>query len=191
MRVHPNKKAIRALGIAESFRKNAKFSALAGVVMRSDLIIDGFVYGKATVEGDDSTEQIMRMFSLLGRKDVNLIMLQGCVISLYNIIDVDQLSEKTRTPVVCLTFGESSGIEGAIRHHFPEAHEKKVESYRRLGARTRVVLKTGHSVYVRTSNIDENSTEKVLNLFTLQGSLPEPVRVAKLLARARARPNES
>ncbi len=187
MRVHPNKKAIRALGIAESFRMKAKFSTLAGVVMRSDLVIDGFVYGKATVEGDDSTKQIVRMFSSLGRNDVNLIMLQGCVISLYNIVDVDELSKKTRTPVVCLTFGESPGIEGAIRHHFPGGHENKIVSYRRLGARRRVVLKTGHSAYVRTSGIDECSTEKVLNLFTLQGSLPEPVRVAKLLARARAR----
>ena len=187
MRVHANKKAIRALGIAESFRKDARFSVLAGVVIRSDLVVDGFVYGRATVKGDDSTKQIISMVSRLHRNDVNLIMLQGCVISLYNIVDVDELSETTQIPVICLTFGESSGIEGTIRLRFPNEHQKKVESYRKLGARTRVVLETGHSVYVRTCNIDESSALKVLNLFTLQGSLPEPVRVAKLLARAYAR----
>jgi endonuclease V-like protein UPF0215 family len=155
--------------------------------MRTDLIVDGFVFGKATVEGDDSTGQIVRIFSRLQRNDVNLIMLQGCVISLYNIVDVDELSHKTRTPVICLTFRESSGIESAIRYHFPDGYQRKVESYRRLSERTRLVLKTGHTVFVRTCNIDESSTEKVLNQFTLQGSLPEPVRVAKLLARAQAR----
>src|SRR5438046_9429650 len=86
MRIHAGKKAIRALGIAESFRKEDRYSTLAGVVMRSDLIIDGFVFGRSTVGGDDSTQQIARMFSRLHRKDVNLIILQGCVISMYNMV---------------------------------------------------------------------------------------------------------
>src|SRR5712692_465654 len=89
LRIHADKKGIRALGVAESFRKNDTFSTLAGVVMRSDLIVDGFVFGRTTVGGDDSTLQIARMFSRLDRADVNLIILQGCVISLYNIVDVD------------------------------------------------------------------------------------------------------
>jgi endonuclease V-like protein UPF0215 family len=187
MRIHANKKAIRSLGVAESFRKKDSYSTLAGVVMRSDLIIDGFVFGRSTIEGEDSTLQIARMFSRLDRKDVNLIILQGCVISLYNIVDVDELSKKTRTPVICLTFEESAGIEGAIMHHFPQDHEGKLESYRRLGERKSLTLKTGKRVYVRTSDIDALSAERVLNLFTLQGSSPEPVRLAKLLARAHRR----
>ncbi len=185
MTIHTNKKGIRTLGIAETFRKGDRYSTLAGVVMRSDLVIDGLVYGKAELGGDDATRQITRMHARLHRNDVNLIMLQGCVISLYNIVDVDGLSSKTGLPVICLTFRESSGIEAAIRHHFPQGSEKKLDSYRKLGGRKTLVLETGYKVYVRTSGISEGDTEKVLNLFTLQGSLPEPVRLAKLLARAR------
>ncbi|MGH9910516.1 MAG: DUF99 family protein, partial [Nitrososphaerales archaeon] len=43
-RLHIEKKAIRALGIAESFVKSQNQSVLAGVVMRSDMIIDGIAY---------------------------------------------------------------------------------------------------------------------------------------------------
>ena len=46
---YAGKKAIRALGIAESFRKEDRYSTLAGVVMRSDLIIDGFVFGRSPI----------------------------------------------------------------------------------------------------------------------------------------------
>ncbi len=187
MRIHADKKAIRALGVAESFRRGARFSTLAGVVIRSDLVIDGIVYGRATLEGDDSTRQILRMCLKLHRNDINLIMLQGCIISLYNIVDVDELSEKTGLPVLSLTFEESAGIEDAIRHHFPGRSARKLELYAKLGARTELVLKTGHRLFVRTGGLDAKSAEMILNLFTLQGSLPEPVRVAKLLARARVR----
>lgn len=42
----------------------------------------------------------------------------------------------------------------------------------------------GKRVFVRTAGIEGEEVWCVLNVFTLQGSVPEPVRVAKLLARA-------
>ena len=46
MRFHAEKRGIRALGIAESFRKTSAYSTLAGIVMRRDLEIDGMVFGE-------------------------------------------------------------------------------------------------------------------------------------------------
>jgi uncharacterized protein len=181
--LHPGKKAIRALGIAESFRPTAEKSTLAGVVVRTDLVVDGFVFGAATVGGDDATDAVLRMYRRLKRGDVNLMMLAGCVISRYNIIDVDEVARRTGLPVVCLTYNESKGLEGAIRRHF-EHPEGRLESYRKLGPRSPVVLRTGHRLYVRRAGIGEADTKSVLDAFTLQGGMPEPVRLAKLLARS-------
>lgn len=186
MKVHVNKKGIRALGIAESFRKgDVKKSILAGVVMRSDLIIDGFVFGFATLGGDDATDQIIKMFEKLERNDINVIMLGGAVISLYNIIDIDKIYQYTNTPIICLTFEESKGLEPHIKHHFPQNWEKKLEAYKKLGNRVLITLKTGHNLYVRALGITLKDAEIILNKFTLQGSIPEPIKVARLLARAR------
>lgn len=182
MVLHPGKKAIRAMGVAESFRPSAKKSTLAGVVMRTDLVVDGFVLGAATVGGDDATATVLRMYRRLGREDINLLMLAGCVISRYNIIDLDEVARKTGLPVVCLTYNESKGIEEAIARHFRHP-EERLEEYRRLGPRSSVLLRTGHRVYVRNSGIDDSDARSVLDAFTLQGGVPEPVRVAKLLAR--------
>jgi uncharacterized protein len=180
--LHTGKKAIRALGVAESFRPSAKKSTLAGVVIRTDLVIDGFVLGAATVGGDDATSALLRMYRRLERKDVNLIMLAGCVISRYNIIDLDEVASKSGLPVVCLTYNESKGIEDAISRHFDQP-EERLERYRRLGTRSLVLLRTGHKVYVRNAGIDDPEAKGALDAFTLQGGVPEPVRLAKLLAR--------
>ena len=184
MKVHSNKRAIRALGIAESFRRPDKRSILAGVVMRSDLVIDGFAFGEATVEGDDATRSMLRLYRRLRREDVNLLLLSGCIISLYNVVDVDALAKMSGVPVIALTYRESAGIEGAIRHHFGDGDEK-VSLYNRLGPRLPIALRTGYRVFARLSAISETDAARVLDSFTLQGGVPEPVRVAKLLAHAR------
>jgi endonuclease V-like protein UPF0215 family len=179
-----NKPGIRALGVAESFRQGQKQSILAGVVMRSDFVIDGVGVGRTAVGGDDATAAIIRLFRKFRRNDVNLILVSGAILSLYNIVDVDDLAKKVKLPVICLTYKETAGIEGSIRRHFPAGAEKKLEAYARLGSRVGMVLHTGHRIYVRTAGIEPESTKRVLDLFTLQGSIPEPVRVAKLLARS-------
>jgi uncharacterized protein len=184
MRVHPNKRAIRVFGVAESFRKGDRSSVLAGVVMRSDLVIDGFCFGRAEVGGDDATDSILAMYRLLKRGDVNVIMLSGCIISNYNIVDVDVMAEETARPVICLTYRESPGIEGAIRSRFEDA-EEKVARYRMLGERIRIVLRTGQAVYARLASISEPDARRVIESFTLQGGVPEPLRVARLIAHAR------
>lgn len=183
MPLHATKKAIRALGVAESFRPKAAKSTLAGVVMRTDLVVDGFALGEATVGGEDATRAVLTMYRSLKREDVNLLMLSGCIISRYNIIDLDELARLSEIPVVCLTYNETNGIEDAIKRNF--AHpEERLASYKRLGGRTPVLLHTGTRAYVRTAGIGGLDAKRVLDSFTLQGGIPEPVRVAKLLARA-------
>jgi len=186
MRIHVEKKGVRALGIAESFKKiQSKRSVLAGVVMRSDMIVDGFIFGSAEIGGDDATEEIVGMFQRLNRNDINVIMLGGSVISMYNIIDIDSLGSMTNKPVISVTFEESEGLEPHIKHHFPDSWEKKLLAYSKLGAREAVKLHTNYIVYVRPYGISLEISKRILDKFTIQGAIPEPIRLARLLARAK------
>jgi endonuclease V-like protein UPF0215 family len=92
--------------------------------------------------------------------------------------------------VVCLTYNESRGIEDAIRRHF-EHPQARIERYRRLGARSPVLLHTGYKVYVRNAKITDGDAKRVLDTFTLQGVVPEPVRLARLLARSASGPSRT
>jgi endonuclease V-like protein UPF0215 family len=178
------KKGIRVLGIAESFRKCNNKSTLAGIVMRRDLIIDGIVFGTTTLRGTDSTENILHMFNSLKRNDVNCIILDGLIISMYNIIDGGLIQNETEIPVIAITFEDSRGLEANIRYHFPHDFELRLERYVKLGKRDQVILKTGRSLFIRMWGLPLKSATAILNSFTLQGSIPEPIRVAKLAARA-------
>lgn len=186
MRIHLEKRAIRALGIAECFRKSiSEKSVLAGIVMRSDLVVDGCVYGYATLEGNDATKNILSMYESLKRNDINVIMIAGSVIALYNIIDSDVIYEKTKVPVLNITFEESEGLESHIKRRFPKGWKLKLKNYRKIGERKKVKLHTGYGVFVRAVGMTQKEAKRTLDKFTLQGAIPEPVRVAKLLARAK------
>jgi len=184
-RLHIEKKAIRALGIAESFKKSHEQSVLAGVVMRSDMIIDGVAYTNATVRGDDATDAIIEMYSNLNRNDINFVMIGGLIISMYNIIDIERLWEKLKVPIVGVTFEESEGLDDHIKRAFPDTWKDKLDAYHKLGTREEIKLKTGHNVFVRAQGASTKSAKQAINKFLLQGAIPEPIRVARLIARAK------
>jgi endonuclease V-like protein UPF0215 family len=187
--IHTNKPGIRALGVAESFKPGQTHSILAGVVMRRDLVIDGVAFGQTSVGGDDATRAIAGLYRRFRRNDINVLLVSGAILSLYNIVDADELFKKTRVPVICLTYKETSGIEESIRRHFREGAQGKLAAYRLIGPRKSLKLNTGHRVYVRVAGIGLPDVKKVLEIFTFQGSYPEPVKVARLLARS-VRPHQ-
>ncbi|HPJ29983.1 MAG TPA: DUF99 family protein [Methanothrix sp.] len=183
MTLHVNKRGVRVLGVAESFLKTAAQSRLAGVVMRKDLRIDGFGLARISVGGDDATRGVLDIFEGLERSDINALLLNGSIISWFNIIDLDLVRQETGLPVISLTYEESPGIEGYIREYFPHP-EDKIERYRRLGPRELLRLKTGFEVYARSLGATAEETKGLLSSFTLEGKVPEPLRVARLLARS-------
>ncbi len=178
------KKGLRGLAIAESFREADKISTLAGIIMRRDFIIDGFVFGRTTLEGNDATESILSMYEKLGRQDISFVLLSGLIISMYNIIDIKKLWQRIKLPIIGVTYEESDGIEDAIKYHFPNAYEYKIIQYRKLGSRTKVSLHTNHEIYLRIEGCEINEAKRLLDALTLQGAIPEPLRVAQLLAKA-------
>ncbi len=184
LRLHVHKKAFRALGISESFIKGlSDKSVLAGVVLRSDRIIDGFVFSRTTVGGMDATDKIIDMYKALKRDDINVLMLNGCVISWYNVIDLHRIYEELRLPLICVTYEESEGLEKYFMELFPEDCGRRIEIYRKNGPRTPIALRTGHNVYVRFIGMSLEEAKGILNKFTLHGAIPEPLRIARLLAR--------
>jgi hypothetical protein len=149
------------------------------------MLVDGVVLGRALVGGDDATEQIISMFRKLDRNDVNCIMINGLIISLYNIVAGEKILEKTGIPVIGVTYQDSPGIESRFFDNFTKSEaEKRVEAYRKLGKREHIILKTGMTIYVRSWGISPTKTLHILNSFIIQGKIPEPLRIARIVSRA-------
>lgn len=178
--MHIPKKGLRALGIAESFTGRTH-STLAGVVMRKDLRIDGVVFGTVTVGGMDATDTIIEMINALNRQDINVIMLSGCVIAWFNVIDPSFIHDETELPVIGITYEASEGLSADILHHFP-GDTSRLTAYEQLGERTPFELHTGYTVFLRSWGIERSDASRLCDDFTLEGKIPEPLRVARLCA---------
>ncbi|MEZ0346535.1 MAG: DUF99 family protein [Infirmifilum sp.] len=183
-KIHPTKPAFRVLGVAECFNKKQRRSIIAAVSYRRDSVIDGFYITWVSVGGLDATDKIAQLVRETQRKDLNIIMLNGCIISWFNIVDIFSLYEELGIPVICLSYEESDGLEKYIREYFP-GEEERLRLYRKLGERERVYIKATKSyVYARFAGLSEREVREVLNLLTLHGKTPEPLRLAQSLARS-------
>jgi len=152
--------------------------------MRSDMLIDGFIFSAAEVGGMDATDRILEMYRSLGREDINFLLLNGCVISWYNVIDLNRLSDETGLPLICVTYEESEGLDKYFEELFPEDKEERIRIYHNNGPRTVMKLHTGVQIYVRFLRMKQKDAKSILDKFTIHGGVPEPLRVARLLARS-------
>jgi uncharacterized protein len=180
---HLNKKGIRFFAVAESFAQLDLRSVLAGVVMRKDLIIDGLVFDTTTIKGTDSTDIILSMYRNMNRNDINCILLGGTIISVLNIVDGQKLQSTLNLPIISVTSIERKGLKKQNLMRFANGRSR-LELYDALPERKELQLRTGRAVHVRNWGISESESLSLLNEITLQGSRPEPIRIANLAARA-------
>ncbi|MBV0902449.1 endonuclease dU [Haloarcula salina] len=178
------KAGVRALGIAESYSDET--SRLAGAVVRASRVVDGFVFGRCAVGGSDATDAVCGMVDRLGREDVRYLLAAGIAPAWFNVLDLPEIADRTDLPVVSVTFESSPGLEGAIREAFddPETVRDRLSTYRAQPDR-RAVSVNDETVYVRAVGLGDAEAADVVRAFTPEGGRPEPLRVARLAARAR------
>jgi len=176
------KSGVRALGVAESFSGDR--STLAGAVVRASRVVDGFVFGTCTVGGTDGTETVGSLFEDLGREDVQYVLVSGIAPAWFNVLDLHALHQRVDRPVISVTYEESEGLEPALREAFDgDALETRLDTYRRQPIRRELGV-NDETVFVRSVGIDDGAANDVVRGFTPEGGRPEPVRVARLAARA-------
>jgi hypothetical protein len=177
------KPASRFLGVAESGIMGAHHTILGGVVIRRDLIIDGMVWDQATIRGTDSTETILRMIKRLNRTDINGIMLHGTVIAGYNIIDMTQLVQETSLPVISVTKQPQEDLKSHLQSTFPSDWEHRWKLAQQNGEIKAFEIKANSCVYVQYKECEFETIKGIIKGFTRFGTIPEPVRVARLFSR--------
>jgi endonuclease V-like protein UPF0215 family len=176
------KPGVRALGVAESYRDRR--STLAGAVTRASRVADGFAYQTCTVGGLDATDSIIELFSRLDREDVRYVFVAGIALAWYNVVDLRRVNEATDRPVLSVAFEESPGLVEALEAEFDgEALERRKRVFERQPPRERLAV-NDQTVFVRSVGVDASEARDAVRAFTPEGGRPEPLRVARLAARA-------
>ena len=173
----------RALGIAASDRDRR--SHLAGAVVRADRAVDGFDFGTCTVGGSDATAEVCDLFDRLGRDDLGYVFLSGIAPAWFNLFDLHAIGDHTGLPTLSVSFEASPGLDAAIRNAFDDeaAVEDRLATYRAQPDRRELSV-NDETVFVRSVGLDPDEADEVVRAYTPTGGRPEPLRVARLAARA-------
>ena len=173
----------RALGIAASDRD--RLSHLAGAVVRADRAVDGFRFGTGTVGGRDATAAVCDIFDRLDREDIAYLFLAGIAPAWFNLLDLNTIHDRTGLPTLSVSFEASPGLESAIRDAFDDeaAIEDRLSTYRAQPERRELSV-NDETVFVRSVGLDADEAGDVVRAYTPTGGRPEPLRVARLAARA-------
>lgn len=173
------KKEIRVIGIDDSpFDKfNDKNVLVVGVVMRGGSWIDGILSTKAKVDGSDSTKKLIKMVNKCKFKpQLQCIFLKGIAVGGFNVIDVKELSKKTKLPVIVI-----------IRRMPDIASIKKTLIKIKQRQKIRLIEKAGDvvridNIFAQLTNIDFEDAKKILKIVCTRSFIPEPLRLAHLIA---------
>jgi endonuclease V-like protein UPF0215 family len=186
------KQQIRVLGLDDSpFRfsdkKTKKKLLIIGVVVRVPAYVEGVLRSEVTIDGLDATDRLVQMVNNSHfKKQLKLIMLDGAAFGGFNVIDIHQVYKETGIPITTITRDEPdfSAIEKALRKHFEDWKWRfKILKKGRL-----VSIQTEYNpLYVKYKGIFKKELEEIIKISTVRGVIPEPIRLAHVIATGVAR----
>ncbi len=176
------KPGVRALGIAESAA--GATSVYCGAIVTASGRLDGLAFDSRPVGGLHGTEAVRSLWATLGRADVRYLMLAGVAPAWYDVFDLDAIADHVSVPVLAITFERGGDLTPHLDTQFggPALVERR-RRYHELPAPTAVEIGSD-TVYVRSLNLTDRDPAAVCRHFTLAGGRPEPIRVARVAARA-------
>ena len=182
------KSQIRILAIDDgSFSFEEIKTSVVGVVMRLPGYIEGVMTTEIDVDGNNSTKQLIKMLKNSRYLDqLKLIMLDGVALGGFNVIDVHRLHDELGIPVITVTRDKPdyAEIEKALRKYFDD-WEPRLAMMRSIEPRE---YETNHTpIWVGSVGIEPEEIQEILKLATVQGALPEALRIAHLIASAISR----
>ena len=178
------KPEIRVLGIDDGkFTPHTKGSVIVvGVVFRGGYSVDGVMHTTIAIDGLDATEQFASMINgSPHRKQLRLIMLNGVTFAGFNMVDIEKLNAATKLPVLVLTHKKPDldTIHEALKN-LPDSEER----WRIILAAGEIhqVAHRGTKIYLELAGISLSEAQKIIKLTSIRSCLPEPLRVAHLIA---------
>jgi len=180
------KPEIRVLGIDDGvFTPHLKgLVPVVGVVFRGGYWLDGVMHTKIEVDGLKATDKIASMITNSPHyKQLRVVMLDGITFAGFNVVDIKKLNIKTKLPVIVVT---------REKPNFAEIHEA-LKNLPKSEERWKAILNAGEifevstrsrneKIYMQVSGILEEDARKILQLTSTRSNIPEPLRVAHLIA---------
>ena len=175
------KPEIRVLGVDDAlFLFNDTHAIILGCVFSGGVRLEGVLSSKIEKDGLDATDAISQMvLSSPHSGQIRIIFLNGITFGGFNVVDIKRLFSLTGFPVVAV-----------MRKHpdlpaFFSALSSMPSSKARISAaKAAGDIKRFKNIYFQHYGISEESAIELLHVSATRSDIPEPLRVAHMLARA-------
>jgi len=180
------KPEIRVLGVDDGvFIPHSKgLVDVVGIVFRGGYWLDGVMRTEIEVDGLDATEKIASMIIESPHyKQLRIIMLNGITFAGFNVVDIKELYSKTGLPVIALMrdLPKMEEIRQALEN-LPEK-EKRWKAILNAGEIFEVQTREGEEpIYMQIAGIEREDAEKIVKITSTRSNIPEPLRVAHIIA---------
>lgn len=177
------KTQIRLLGIDDSpFMFSDKYCTIIGVVMRGGEYIEGVIKNHVSVDGNDATSICQQIIeNTRHRTQLKAILLDGVALGGFNVVDMNKIYKKTNLPVITITRDKPDvkKIEEALKKYFSD-WKKRLYLIKKDKLHK---IETKHNpIYVKFVGLNLEETKEIIKISTIRGVIPEPIRVAHLIA---------
>ena len=180
------KEEVRIVGFDDApFEKNKKgMLPIVGVVYRGGKIFDGMLFTKVEIDGMDATDKISEIInSSRHKKQLKVIMLDGITVGGFNLIDLKELNKRTGLPVIAINrkLPDIEKVKAALKNF--EDFEERWKVVKNAGKIRKVKVKNKF-IYYQVKGMENEEAEEIIRISCTRGLIPEPLRVAHLIASA-------
>ncbi len=182
------KEEIRILGVDDGpfiFGRPGK-ALLVATIFRGGLWLEGVLTTRIKVDGDDATDQLVRMISKSRHKgQVRVAMTNGLTFGGFNVIDGQAVFERTGLPLISVTRSKPDmhAIKEALRRlPNPEERFSRID---RAGPPKEHHYAQGRGkarIYFQAFGIGDEDAHAIMDISSTRSLMPEPIRVAHIIA---------
>ena len=173
------KKEMRVIGIDDApFKKFGRGNVLVvGAVFRGGSFLDGVLSTKASIDGNNATKKISEMINKCKFKpQLQCIFLDGIAVGGFNIINIRQLSKKTKLPAMAI-IRRKPDIKNIKKILIKLNKRNKIKLLEEAGP----VIPIG-KIYVQLTGLSVEKAKEILKIVCTRSLIPEPIRMAHLIA---------
>ena len=160
---------------------------VVGVVTRGPTYVEGVLSTHVKTDGNDATGKLAEIIMQSRfRAMLRVIFLNGVTMGGFNVIDLDRLHDETNIPLVSIVrrMPDEETSESALRKHFPDA-SLRLEVLRRQ--RPKPIRNGSFKIWCTWRGLEEREAQILVETATVRGAIPEPLRLAHVIASGIAR----
>ncbi|MGQ9759392.1 MAG: endonuclease dU [Candidatus Methanomethylicaceae archaeon] len=170
-----------------SFRKGVDRRAPAAFLLTDGIRPKRLVIKWVEVDGLDATERLREAIREMGVKD-GIVMAGSVPIAGFNLLDPRVILREFGIPTIYVLAEkpDREAVRSALMKHF-EDWERRMDIIDGAGEAFEMEIPECGKIFLEVVGIERERAARILEGMTIFGKLPEPLRLARMVARALSR----